>query len=144
MAAVSGLLQMAPLSTWPRGIRSVMDYTGDISRKRLHESAMRGPISGLPHSAQPATILGYNSPNMEPELPVNFPVQPSAQAPTQEEATEEMGEDNFTKFMNQAFMAAMLKRKDVPFPGGRIAGSVKTAPGPEPMRRSWEKDYRTL
>ena len=59
-------------------------------------------------------------------------------------ATEEMGEDNYTKFMNQAFMAAMMKRKDVPFPGGRVAGSVKAAPGPEPMRRAWEKDYRTL
>ena len=59
-------------------------------------------------------------------------------------ASTEMGESEYDKFMNQAFMMAMLKRKDVPFPGGRVAGSVKAAPGPEPMRRSWEKDYRTL
>ena len=122
------------------------------ARKRLHESAMRGPISGLPHSAQPATILAdqragaHNQAEMEsrlltPAYDVSPPVDPAAEAGA---ATEEMGEDNFTKFMNQAFMTAMLKRKDVPFPGGRVAGSVKAAPGPEPMRRSWEKDYRTL
>jgi hypothetical protein len=59
-------------------------------------------------------------------------------------ASTEMGESEYDKFMNQAFMAAMMKRKKVPFPGGRVAGSVKAAPGPEPMRRAWEKDYRRL
>ena len=75
------------------------------------------------------------------------PIDPETEAAAasgSNNASTEMGESEYDKFLNQAFMAAMMKRKDVPFPGGRVAGSVKAAPGPEPMRRAWEKDYRTL
>jgi hypothetical protein len=139
------------------GTAWIVDITKEKARKRLEEAAAGPPVSGMPANLQPRAILAaqragaHDQGEMEsrlatPAYDVAPPGAPDAAAAGAGvgEAADEMGEDEFSKFMNQAFMAAMMKRKDVPFPGGRIAGSVKAAPGPEPMRRPWEKDYRVL
>ena len=140
------------------GTSWIIDITKQKARRRLEDAARRNAPNWNASGRSARDVLAdqragaHNQAEMEsrlltPAYDVSPPVDPAAEAAASAgagAATEEMGEDNFTKFMNQAFMAAMLKRKDVPFPGGRVAGSVKAAPGPEPMRRSWEKDYRTL
>lgn len=130
---------------------TMINPTDPLQRTRLIRERRAKDLEEAARMTQAAAqsqenALSGNRPgsNMEPDSPINFPVESEVNDETMSVTSAEGEMSEFDKFMNQAFMAAMMKRKDVPFPGGRIAGSVKTAPGPEPMRRPWEKDYRVL
>ena len=126
----------APLWKMGQGIADIVGpmWTGEHQRRVRAERQSQGHDQAEMESR-------LVTPAYDVATPVDPAAPPSGDA---NNASTEMGESEYDKFMNQAFMAAMMKRKKVPFPGGRVAGSVKAAPGPEPMRRAWEKDYRRL
>jgi hypothetical protein len=146
------------MAAYGPGTRSILNITGDIARRRLEDAARRDAPNWNASGMSARDVLAaqragaHDQGEMESRLvtpaydeaPPIDPETEAAAASGSNNASTEMGESEYDKFLNQAFMAAMMKRKDVPFPGGRVAGSVKAAPGPEPMRRAWEKDYRTL
>jgi hypothetical protein len=147
------------MAAYGPGTSWIINKTGDISRRRLEDAARRNAPNWNASGMSARDVLAeqragaHNQGEMEsrlvtPAYDAAPAVDPAAAAEVgggdANNASTEMGESEYDKFLNQAFMAAMMKRKDVPFPGGRVAGSVKTAPGPEPMRRAWEKDYRRL